>query len=473
MKIPRALIIGLLSISLMSIFPHVAFASNTLKILPSSAYVGMYRTILIDVEASDTAGGMWQTGVWVDASTVPTGVFITFLPAYVNWASSIKSMMVVTASPNPTAGTYYITVVAGWTTIIGQHWETRATFTLQVKGVAEGDWAQNPSLLLQHAPNPTSADYWYPGDRQWNWFNGQNWPVANSPNLYAKWNVSGRVDMMAKAATSGTIDQVAHFIQGTPEGIYQPPMPTLNPAVSQIEIKAAVTNIATNYPSINQLFTWTGIKFDAYAVSTKDGRTLYLELYFVRTGGNLNWESIQNPFSFRVAPSHNEVFECGATVDDYLAAIDVSSLSFNQCFTSIVTAGPTTWFAIDLSGFFQWAADGYMTWFPDVWDSSRSISDYKLTQVSLCLEANLDGGSVIPQCSISLENLAVKGSYLPDVNLDGKIDILDLVMISHAYGSKLGDSSYLPNADLNLDGKIDMTDLTIASSYFGKTFPNP
>jgi len=465
-----ALMIVLLAIGSLSSLPVPVYASNSITVLPSTAYVGMFRTIFIYVSASDTAAGIWKTEVWPDASTIPTGIWMDFDPSYVLLSGSIESRILVYAGPAASLGTYSITIKAGWTTIIGQHWETQTTFTLQVKAVSERYWAQNPSLLLQNPPNPTPADKWHPGVRQWNVDTGENWEVSNTENLYVNWNVSGRVDMMAKAAVCNNIDQIAHCIQGLPEGVYQPPPVTLNPQKTQINLKGAVTDIFTTSP--DHPLSWTGIKWDLYATSTKDGRTLYIELYFVRTGGNLLWE-LMPPKGFRVHPGHNEVLKVYSDHDNAMLDITEPSMNFNEAFVSIVTLGPTTWFSIDVTGIFGFVAYEYAVFFQEVWDSSRSINDYNLTQVALCLEANNNGGSVTPQCSISLEDFELKGSYLADINLDGKIDNTDVTTVNNALDSALGDSGYLPNADLNLDRVIDSTDLAMVTNYVGKTFPAP
>ncbi|MDH5793104.1 MAG: hypothetical protein OEZ18_00885 [Candidatus Bathyarchaeota archaeon] len=59
-----ALIIGLLLAASMKTLPGPVYASNLINIVPSTAYVGMFRTIFIYVSASDTATGIWETGVW-------------------------------------------------------------------------------------------------------------------------------------------------------------------------------------------------------------------------------------------------------------------------------------------------------------------------------------------------------------------------------------------------------------------------
>ncbi len=58
---------------------------------------------------------------------------------------------------------------------------------------------------------------------------------------------------------------------------------------------------------------------------------------------------------------------------------------------------------------------------------------------------------------------------LGDVNGDGLINIIDLTLVSFAYGSFEGEPDYNPDADLNSDGIIDMQDLVIVARNLGKT----
>lgn len=63
---------------------------------------------------------------------------------------------------------------------------------------------------------------------------------------------------------------------------------------------------------------------------------------------------------------------------------------------------------------------------------------------------------------------AVRTVQIPDgdVNLDGKIDIIDLATIAHAYGSIPGRTNYSFQLDVNLDFRVDIRDLaTVAAGY--------
>lgn len=56
---------------------------------------------------------------------------------------------------------------------------------------------------------------------------------------------------------------------------------------------------------------------------------------------------------------------------------------------------------------------------------------------------------------------------LGDANFDGKIDILDVVMVTNRYGSKKGELNYDPNVDWNCDGRIDILDAVTVTSRYG------
>jgi hypothetical protein len=55
-----------------------------------------------------------------------------------------------------------------------------------------------------------------------------------------------------------------------------------------------------------------------------------------------------------------------------------------------------------------------------------------------------------------------------DINMDGKVDLSDLVLLALAYGSKPGDSKWNPSADLNGDGAVNLSDLVLLARNYGK-----
>ncbi|MBT9153301.1 MAG: Cellulosomal-scaffolding protein A [Firmicutes bacterium] len=56
-----------------------------------------------------------------------------------------------------------------------------------------------------------------------------------------------------------------------------------------------------------------------------------------------------------------------------------------------------------------------------------------------------------------------------DLNGDGKIDIFDVVILSNAFGSALGQPHWDVRADLNLDGRVDILDVVAVTRNFGRS----
>lgn len=67
----------------------------------------------------------------------------------------------------------------------------------------------------------------------------------------------------------------------------------------------------------------------------------------------------------------------------------------------------------------------------------------------------------------------VRGQSLQngDINGDGVINLKDLVLLTQAYGSKLGDKNWNPKADLDGDGVIGNGDLLILKTNYGQGLP--
>ncbi len=78
---------------------------------------------------------------------------------------------------------------------------------------------------------------------------------------------------------------------------------------------------------------------------------------------------------------------------------------------------------------------------------------------------NFVGTSPIKACSLP-GNLS---AWPPDINNDGRVNLVDLSRIAQAYGSRTGQARYRVRLDLNADGRINILDLTIAANFYGKT----
>jgi hypothetical protein len=55
-----------------------------------------------------------------------------------------------------------------------------------------------------------------------------------------------------------------------------------------------------------------------------------------------------------------------------------------------------------------------------------------------------------------------------DINGDGRVDMVDIAMVSHAFGTREGDARWIPAADINGDGIINMIDIATVARDFGK-----
>lgn len=71
--------------------------------------------------------------------------------------------------------------------------------------------------------------------------------------------------------------------------------------------------------------------------------------------------------------------------------------------------------------------------------------------------------------SQALHLYVILHKYEPyDLNKDGVIDGLDLVILARAMGTSKGENDFNPSCDFNKDGIVDMKDLNMFSSHFGE-----
>jgi len=60
-------------------------------------------------------------------------------------------------------------------------------------------------------------------------------------------------------------------------------------------------------------------------------------------------------------------------------------------------------------------------------------------------------------------------SLVGDINENGVVDVIDLTLVSIAFGCFEGEPGYNPDADLNVDGVVDMRDLSAVAVNLGTT----
>lgn len=63
----------------------------------------------------------------------------------------------------------------------------------------------------------------------------------------------------------------------------------------------------------------------------------------------------------------------------------------------------------------------------------------------------------------------LSSGYLGDIDEDGDVDIFDMVILSDAYGSGVGEPGYNPKCDLDEDDRVCIFDIVIASENYGKS----
>jgi hypothetical protein len=55
-----------------------------------------------------------------------------------------------------------------------------------------------------------------------------------------------------------------------------------------------------------------------------------------------------------------------------------------------------------------------------------------------------------------------------DINRDGRVDMRDIALVSHAFGTIPGNPNWNPACDMNHDNKIDMKDVALVAHDFGR-----
>ena len=111
-----------------------------------------------------------------------------------------------------------------------------------------------------------------------------------------------------------------------------------------------------------------------------------------------------------------------------------------------------------------------------------SFAEKSSVQVTAIANANclfyhweLDGvnvGSANPCTVIMGKDHELKAVFLLvlrlDVNSDGTVNLLDLILVSKAFGTFPGDPNYNPAADINEDSRINILDMILVATHFGQ-----
>ena len=100
------------------------------------------------------------------------------------------------------------------------------------------------------------------------------------------------------------------------------------------------------------------------------------------------------------------------------------------------------------------------TGYEDIWPAVMQAQDTKMWVAWYNNEAEQPNGNW---------DVYLRTSLAGDVNEDNQINVLDLTIVSLAYGSMIGEPDYNPVADINNDGIVEMRDLRIVAYYLGET----
>ena len=231
-------------------------------------------------------------------------------------------------------------------------------------------WNPNPNLVL-------SQGAWWARAFRWDSVTGQTWDAyPNDLSNYGIWAGNGLVRLGAWDTTWwDTINNAAWVtLTHTPLRMSQTPAVTLTGKVSNMG----------STPSLGA--AWTGIKFDAWFNDTgRNGRKIYMELYFKRTGVNegIAWctdlTAIEQNCNYELV----RTLSLG-TLDDYMVGLEGfrgNTCVLGNCLPDLVeivaNADGSTTFRVDLKAMAGRAAGYFHT----------SLSGLELYEVGATLES--------------------------------------------------------------------------------------
>jgi hypothetical protein len=97
------------------------------------------------------------------------------------------------------------------------------------------------------------------------------------------------------------------------------------------------------------------------------------------------------------------------------------------------------------------------------WNTTTGVSpgNYGITAYVHPLPGETDTG----------DNLLIDTFYVSipgDINLDGRVDILDAIRLSNSFGKSLGQDGFNPSADINSDNYVNILDAIILANHFNQ-----
>jgi hypothetical protein len=71
--------------------------------------------------------------------------------------------------------------------------------------------------------------------------------------------------------------------------------------------------------------------------------------------------------------------------------------------------------------------------------------------------------------SVTSDSATLKATFIPDINRDGLVDVVDLLWLVSSFGAASGDAHYNPACDLDGDGSVDVADLLLMVEDWGRS----
>lgn len=101
---------------------------------------------------------------------------------------------------------------------------------------------------------------------------------------------------------------------------------------------------------------------------------------------------------------------------------------------------------------------------------SRLVQSSGSVEIAYDLFAWLYGHISDSNTSIGLLYLVGVGAKRGDVDMDGKIDIVDLATVAASYGTSYGQANYNPLADVTMHGADNIQDLAMVAYNYGQSY---
>jgi hypothetical protein len=362
----------------------------------------------------------------------PVGVNTSLVPTQVLLPSNDTANSTLTISVNSTAtpGNYTLIVMGS-----GDHMMHSVNIYLEIPVAAASSQTATyvHSNSLSTTAGPSSADF-YEIFYKTSHDNGETWSTAVQLTDNSVDDLRPAIVQLA----NGTIMIVFQsYVSDNHDILYM----TTNDGTSWSNPAQLTTDVAHDKgPAVTRMkdgkiwVAWTSIRTSDY------------EIYYKIFDG-VTWSSdtrLTSNTNFDVQPALVQAID--ETVLIFWASAP-SNGDYDIYYKASSTGG-LTW-----SDRIPFAASGY----EDLWPAVARSKD---TKIWVVWASNAIGDNW---------EIFAKTSLAGDVNEDNKVNVMDLTIVSMAYGTFQGEPEYLVGADINRDGIVDMRDLRIVAYYLGAT----